>query len=246
MVLEALEAGKNVLVEKPLALRETEVDAIESFYAERTGSRAPLLMTGFNRRFSPAIRRAKQWLAARSSPLIVNYRMNAGFIPLDHWVHGDEGGGRNLGEACHIYDLFAFLTQGSPLRIKAECISAVGRQWNANDNFIATIAYSDGSVCSLTYTSLGSKEFPKERMEIFCDGTVIELDDYRSLKITGRNAGAWTAATPVKGQLQELEALSEWFRNPTKPWPIPLMDQLAVSRVALEVERQLKPSNLGV
>ena len=245
MVLEALEAGKNVLVEKPLALREEDLAAIDAFYARQHAKSAPLLMTGFNRRFSPAMRRAKQWLAARSTPLIVNYRMNAGFIPLDNWVHGNEGGGRNIGEACHIYDVFAFLTAGSPLRIKAECISATGRQWNVNDNFIATIAYSDGSVCSLTYTSLGSKDFPKERMEIFCDGTVIELEDYRSLKIAGRRAGVWTAPSPVKGQLQELEALAEWFRNPAAPWPISLTDQLAVSRVALEIERQLKPSDRG-
>jgi predicted dehydrogenase len=245
MVLEALESGKSVLVEKPLALREEDLASIESFYAERTGKPVPLLMTGFNRRFSPPMKRVKHWLAARSSPMIVNYRMNAGFIPPDHWVHGDEGGGRNIGEACHIYDLFAFLTEGNPLRIQAECISAVGRQWNVNDNFIATIAYSDGSLCSLTYTSLGSKDFPKERMEIFCDGTVIELDDYRSLKITGRDAGNWSAAAPAKGQFQELQALGEWFRSPGTSWPISLSDQLAVSRVALEVERQLKPSHPG-
>jgi len=244
MVLEALEADKNVLVEKPLALREEELTAIESFYAKRLGKPGPLLMTGFNRRFSPPMKRAKQWLASRSSPLIVNYRMNAGFIPVDHWVHGEEGGGRNIGEACHIYDLFAFLTEASPLRIKAECISAVGRQWCTNDNFIATIAYSDGSLCSLTYTSLGSRDFPKERMEIFCDGAVIELDDYRALKLTGRNGDAWTAPAPVKGQFQELEAVAEWFRSPGE-WPISLADQLAVSRVALEVERQLKSYNVG-
>lgn len=244
MVLEALAAGKNVFVEKPLALLEQELALIESFYAQRSGQPVPLLMTGFNRRFSPSIARAKQWLAARSGPLLVNYRMNAGFIPLNHWVHGDEGGGRNLGEACHIYDLFAFLTDSRPLRIKAECVSAVGRQWNTNDNFIATVAYSDGSLCSLTYTSLGSKDFPKERMEIFCDGAVIEMDDYRSVKITGRDASPWASASPLKGQFQELEALAKWLRNPSAPWPIPLADQLAVSRVALEVERQLKSSRL--
>ena len=82
-------------------------------------------------------------------------------------------------------------------------------------------------------------------MEIFCDGTVIELDDYRALKITGRHAGTWSAAAPSKGQLQELQALGEWFRSPGKSWPISLSDQLAVSRVALEVERQLKSSNPG-
>ena len=243
MVLEALRAGKNVLVEKPLALREAELDAIESFYAQRAEQPAPLLMTGFNRRFSPAMKQAKQWLAARSTPLIVNYRMNAGFIPSNHWVHGEEGGGRNLGEACHIYDLFAFLTAASPVRVTAECMSAAGRQWSANDNFIATIAYSDGSLCSLTYTSLGTKEFPKERMEIFCDGTVIELDDYRSLKMTGRKAAAWSAAAPAKGQFQELEDLAAWFRDPSAPWPISLTDQIAASRVALEVERQLKSNS---
>jgi predicted dehydrogenase len=241
MVLATLEAGKNVLVEKPLALREEELLAIESFYAARTGKPVPLLMTGFNRRFSPAIQRAKQWLAARSGPLIVNYRMNAGFIPLNHWVHGEEGGGRNVGEACHIYDLFAFLTGASPLRVTAGCISAAGRQWNANDNFVATISYGDGSLCSLTYTAMGSRDFPKEQMEIFCDGAVIELDDYRSLKMTGRNAATWTAAAPVKGQFQELEELAKWFRDPGGPWPISLHDQLSASRTALEVERQLKP-----
>lgn len=245
MVLEALEAGKSVFVEKPLALREQDLGAIEAFYTERAGKPAPLLMTGFNRRFSPAMRRAKQLLANRSSPMMVNYRMNAGFLPRDHWVHGEEGGGRNVGEACHIYDLFSFLTEGSPLRVKAECISAVGRQWNANDNFIATIAYADGSLCSLTYTALGSKDFPKECMNIYCDGSVIELEDYRSLKITGRNADGWTAASSAKGQFQELEALAAWFENPAGPWPISLSDQLAASRVALEVERQLKVSGVG-
>ena len=98
--------------------------------------------------------------------------------------------------------MFAFLTAASPVRVAAECMSAAGKQWSANDNFIATIAYSDGSLCSLTYTSLGSKEFPKERMEIFCDGTVIELDDYRSLKMTGRKAAAWSAAASAKANFK--------------------------------------------
>jgi len=177
--------------------------------------------------------------------MIVNYRMNAGFVPVDHWVHGDEGGGRNIGEACHIYDLFLFLTGASPVSIKAESISATGRQWKVNDNFVATIAFSDGSLCSLTYTSLGSKDYPKERMEIFCDGMVIELDDYRSLKATGRNLPTWTSAAAIKGQLEELEALARWIRNPANSWPISLGDQLAASRIALEVERQLKSRGVG-
>ena len=109
LALRALEAGKHVFVEKPLALDEDELAAIEAFYADRADG--PLLMTGFNRRFSPAAARLRELLAGRTSPLVANYRMNAGYIPLDHWVHGPEGGGRNIGEACHVYDLFDFLVE---------------------------------------------------------------------------------------------------------------------------------------
>jgi predicted dehydrogenase/threonine dehydrogenase-like Zn-dependent dehydrogenase len=240
MVLKALAAAKNVLVEKPLALTEGELAAIERFYAEHAGRAAPLLMTGFNRRFSPAMGQAKQWLGSRSTPIIVDYRMNAGFIPRDHWVQGAEGGGRNLGEACHIYDLFAYLTGSTPIRVSAHGISPSGGQWGVTDNFVATISYRDGSVCTLTYTAMGSKEFAKEQMQIFSDGAVIEMDDYRTLRIVGRSAPAWSASAPAKGQFQELEALAQWFRAPAEPWPISLADQISVSRVALEVERQLK------
>jgi len=111
MVLQALRAGKHVFVEKPLALHEEEIEEIERFYAEHPNG--PLLMVGFNRRFSPAMQTIRSILANRSTPIIANYRMNAGYIPLDHWVHGPEGGGRNIGEACHIYDLFNSLI-GTP------------------------------------------------------------------------------------------------------------------------------------
>src|SRR6266550_933746 len=111
MVLQALQAGKHVFVEKPLTIYEEELQEIENYYC--THRDAPVLMVGFNRRFSPAVRRVQEVLANRSTPLIVNYRMNAGSLPAGHWVHSAEGGGRNLGEACHLYDLFNALT-GAP------------------------------------------------------------------------------------------------------------------------------------
>ena len=123
--LEALEAGKHVFVEKPLALDEDELARIEAFYADRDD--APLLMTGFNRRFSPAIARARELLAARTTPLIADYRMNAGYLPLDHWVHGPEGGGRNIGEACHIYDLFDSLVGGAEVEAVTRAVDPPGR-----------------------------------------------------------------------------------------------------------------------
>lgn len=236
LALASLEAGKHVFVEKPLALNEQELAAIEAFYAERDGP--PLLMTGFNRRFSPAAVRARELLAARTTPLVADYRMNAGYMPLDHWVHGPEGGGRNIGEACHVYDLFDALVGGAEVdSVAARAIRADGRRLAARDNFVATIGYGDGSVCSLTYTALGHRDHPKERLEVFADGAVLALDDYRSLAVSGRGRG-WKAATQQKGHLQELEALAKAIRD-GGPWPIPLEEQLRAMRVAFAVEEAI-------
>lgn len=235
MVLEALKAGKNVFVEKPLSLTEDELAEIEAFYAEVKDG--PLLMTGFNRRFSPAIAEARRLLANRTSPVIVNYRMNAGYIPADHWVHGPQGGGRNIGEACHIYDLFNSLTGSLPTEVHAVSISPSSAYWRRDDNFVATIRYDDGSVCTLTYTAMGAKDYPKERAEIFVDGKVIALDDYKSLSVTG-GAGGWKGTVIEKGQLEELQALAQAFKTDGQ-WPISMDEQLAATRVSFEVQRQL-------
>ena len=234
LALRALRAGKHVLLEKPLALTEQELDAVEKFF---TGGESPVLMTGFNRRFAPALRSAKDALAGKTTPLIVNYRMNAGFVPPEHWVHGPEGGGRNIGEACHIYDVFSFLTGARPSKISAHCISPSSKQWQRNDNFVASVEYLDGSVCTLTYTSLGDKGYPKERMEVFCDGKVLALDDYKSLQVSGGGAG-WRSMIQDKGQFEELQELAACLRGGA-PWPISLQEQLDATRVSFEVERRL-------
>jgi predicted dehydrogenase len=236
MALEALRAGKHVLVEKPLSIAQSELDEIEVFFKGR--SDGPVLMTGFNRRFSPAVRRAAEVLEHRSTPMILNYRMNAGYIPPEHWVHGPEGGGRNIGEACHIYDLFNFFARAPYEHVDAAAIRSGARQWARNDNFVATVTYADGSVCTLTYTALGEKSFPKERMEIFADGKVISLDDYRSLAIAGGRHRGWSSRNIEKGQLQELEALLSCVRD-GGPWPIPLPEQLAATKISFEVEKKL-------
>jgi predicted dehydrogenase len=231
LALQALEAGKHVFVEKPLALNSEELDRIEEFYA---GGEGPLLMTGFNRRFSPPAVRARELLSGRRTPLIADYRMNAGYIPPDHWVHGPEGGGRNIGEACHIYDLFDYL-------VDAECTTVYARSSTRSagmDNFIATISYADGSVCTLTYTALGHRRYPKERAEIFADGRVISLDEYKSLDIAGRRRDRWSSRRPAKGHSEELRALANSLLR-GGPWPIPLEDQLRAMRITFAVEKHL-------
>lgn len=242
MALRALKAGKHVFVEKPLTIFEDELQKIEEYY--RANPNAPLLMVGYNRRFSPAIQRVRDVLASRTTPLLVNYRMNAGELPPGHWVHGAEGGGRNLGEACHIYDLFDSLTASPFTCVSAQGMAGGSRQWHPSDNFSATVSYADGSVCSLLYTSVGSKSFPKESMDIFADGKVISLTDYKSLSISGGKYKGWSSIAQEKGQFEELKALADCLLH-QQDWPISLDQQLEASRISFEIERQIREQAPG-
>ncbi len=236
MTLEALRAGKNVLVEKPLAIHEDELTAVEEFFHDRTTS--PMLCVGFNRRFSPAIRLARELIRNATTPLIVNYRMNAGYIPQNHWTHGSEGGGRNIGEACHIYDLFNFLTGSMMRSLHASSVVPRGNYWRKNDNFVAVVTYEDGSVCTLTYTAQGDSGFPKEQMEVFADGMVVSMNDFKSLTVAGTRHPGWKSAASQKGQLEELQAVAETLRRDAA-WPIPLEQQIQATRISFEVERKI-------
>lgn len=238
MAREALEAGKHVLIEKPLALLEDEVAAIEAFYASAGPAPRPLLMTGFNRRYAPGIVQLKAMLCQRNAPMMISYRMNAGYLPPDHWVHGPEGGGRNLGEACHIYDLFAFLTDAEPVSVEATAIGISAGGIRRNENFTATIRYSDGSVASLLYTSLGDISHPKERMDIYTGGKVLSLDDYRTVSVSG-DAKRWTSPVPQKGQYEELVALADAIGSNVVD-ERSIRSQLATTRLALAIEKQLQ------
>lgn len=238
IALAALRAGKHVFVEKPLAIHEKELEAIEAFYADGTHDK-PLLMTGFNRRFAPAIRKAREYVRDRSGPLMVTYRMNAGFIPPTHWVHGKEGGGRNIGEACHIYDLFNYLVGAPAVAVNAVGVDARTGPWLPNDNFVATLSFPDGSVATLAYTAMGNRDHPKEQMEIFCDGRVIRMDDFKTLTVIGASGKDWSTRSVQKGQFEELQILAQALRQ-GGPWPISLAEQLNATRVSFEVERQIR------
>jgi predicted dehydrogenase/threonine dehydrogenase-like Zn-dependent dehydrogenase len=238
IALEALRAGKHVLLEKPLALTEGELRAIEDFYANANGPQ-PVLLTGFNRRFSLYAQHIAALLARRSNPMIMNYRMNAGYIPLDHWVHGPEGGGRNRGEACHIYDLFTFLTGTEVRDVQARAIVPSTGYYAASDNFVATLSFADGSLATLTYTALGATGYPKERLDVFVDGIVISLDDYRSLTLVGGKEKPLATRASEKGQKEELLAFARAIKG-SGEWPIPLWQQLQATRISFAVEDILR------
>jgi predicted dehydrogenase len=122
--------------------------------------------------------------------------------------------------------------------ISAVSITPDSRQWSRNDNFVATLKYADGSVCNLTYTALGEKSYPKERMDVFADGKVLTMDDYKSVVVHGGKHKGWSAATTQKGQMEELEMLSAALRGGSA-WPISLNEQLQASRISFEIERQI-------
>lgn len=236
MALAALQAGKHVFVEKPLCLTLKELEDIEAFYAETKNP--PLLMTGFNRRFAPPFQRIKEILATRSTPFMLEYRMNAGYLPAGHWVHGAEGGGRNIGEACHVYDLFVALAGPKINNIMSLAVSFSSKQWRANDNFTVSIAFAEGSVCTLLYTALGDTSYPKEQMHIFVDRTILALDNYTSLTVHGGNGKGWSSPHVQKGHMEELESLANALLR-GGVWPISLEEQLTVTRISFEVEQQI-------
>ena len=236
LVMDALEADKHVLVEKPLTIDKGELGRIEAFY-DGDSSDKPLLLTGYNRRFSPYARRIGKLLSNSHSPFVLNYRMNAGFIAQDHWVHGQEGGGRNLGEACHIYDLFTALSNSKITGVSAHAIRSNNAHYQQNDNFVATLSFSNGSVANLVYTALGNKNIPKETAELYVDGKIAFLNDYNSLEVCGSDKFSMQTKTQDKGLLDELKCFAKGIRS--GEWPIPLWQQLQVSRVAFEIEEMI-------
>lgn len=238
LALQALQAGKHVLVEKPLALAREELQAIIEFYSQNKAA-SPILLTGFNRRFSIYSQQIQHLIADRSGPMMINYRMNAGYIAMDNWVHGPQGGGRNLGEACHIYDLFTFFANSPVIHISAHPIVAKTDYYSSSDNFAATISFADGTIANLIYTALGNKQYPKEQMEIFFDGSVINLNDYKTLSVVGKKFKGIKKSATNKGQFEELMEFAKAIQKGAD-WPIPLWQQIQATEISFQVERQLR------
>ena len=235
LALAALRAGKHVLVEKPLAISREQLAEITAFYAAPGGAK-PLLLVGFNRRFSRLARAARRCLENRQGPLFAVYRMNAGYLPAEHWVHGVEGGGRIVGEGCHAIDLFTFLTGATVEAIAWDSLAATKGKFRGADNKALTLRYRDGSVCVLAYFALGSRELPKERVEIHFDEKSIVIDDYRRLTTYGFKGPKLTSAQPEKGHRELWLELYEALRRPEPGWPIELWDMVQTTEITLAVK----------
>lgn len=234
MAAEAARAGKAVFLEKPMALNRAELEELVNVLKD-TG--VPFTV-GFNRRFSPAATRAKDLINHRTNPLMVLYRVNAGYIPLDNWVHGEEGGGRIIGEACHMFDLFNYFVGAEVESVDVSAISPATGHVSSRDNFVATLKYADGSVCTLIYTALGATELAKEYIEIYCDGRTLVIDDFKELRVYGSKAKGWKGPQD-KGHLRELEAFGRCVRD-GGGWPIPLDELVGATEVSFIVDAQIR------
>lgn len=237
MTLDALQHGKNVFVEKPLCLNKEELEEIKEYYRDESNEK-PILMTGFNRRFAKHIHVIKRELEKCTEPIMINYKMNAGYIPMDNWVHTNIGGGRNIGEACHIYDLFTFLANSKVISVQAKGIGG-SSYYSSKDNFETLIKFQNGSIANLIYTAMGNKDAPKEVMEIYFDGKIILLNDYKEIKGYGLKINGMKMKGSSKGQKEELIELSKCLLG-KRNWPISLEEQIQAMLIAFEVEEQIQ------
>jgi predicted dehydrogenase len=236
-VAKALKAGKHVFVEKPIALDWAGLDKVREAHAA-AGDR--MLMVGFNRGFSPAAEAIRARLSGRKAPLIINYRLNGGYIAGDSWIQSEQGGGRNIGEACHMYDFFAAMA-GAPVEaVTAQGIGTTGTAYFVNDNFSASIRYADGSVGNLVYTANGPKAgLPKERIEVFCEGKAWVIDDFRKCMEYPSGEVIWEGETD-KGHAREMSLLADALATGSADAPISASRIFETTAVSLHIEDLLQ------
>jgi predicted dehydrogenase/threonine dehydrogenase-like Zn-dependent dehydrogenase len=240
-VCDILKAGKNVFVEKPLALKLAELDLISTAYQEaHTNGKKPLLMVGFNRRFAPQIQKIKSLLASAREPKSFIMTVNAGAIPPEHWTQNREvGGGRIIGEGCHFIDLLRFLA-GAPITgYQAVMMGEAAGVKVRDDKVSINLSFEDGSFGTVHYLANGNKSFPKERLEVFCGGGILQLDNFRKLR-----GYAWPGFSKMnlwsqdKGNQACATAFVKAIRQGSAS-PVSFDELMEVSRISIEIAESL-------
>jgi predicted dehydrogenase len=237
LVAAALRAGKAVYVEKPLAITDGQLDDVITTVAQLADEqgKVPVLTVGFNRRFAPVTLRMRELLATTSAPKAVVMTVNAGAIPPDHWTQDPEiGGGRIVGEGCHFIDLARHLV-GSPI---ADVTSHYLGATVTHDTATLSLTFVDGSTATIHYVANGSPRFPKERIEVFCQGRVLVNDNFRSLKTFGWPRGsALRLRKQDKGHQASVAAFLA-ASSSAGPAPIAFEELVEVSRATLAAGRR--------
>jgi predicted dehydrogenase len=238
-VAEALRAGKSVFVEKPLALNNEELEAVLRAYSEaQLGGSAPLLMVGYNRRFSDPVRAIQKIFAQRTEPLTMYYRVNAGFMPSTNWMQYPDQGGRFIGEAGHFVDVMQFLSGVLPTTIYAVAPTDDIRRYN-NDNVLVTITFADGSIGTLHYLANGANAVEKEYLEVFGDSKTARMWNFKKLECACERKKSTTSFPGDKGHAAEMKVLLEAFESGA-PSPISMECLAATSRATFAAMESLR------
>jgi len=199
IIIEAANAGKHIFVEKPIAINYEDCKKIYDAVIKNKIN----LVVGFNRRFAPLAQKAKRIVEKRKNPLMITYRINSAGMKKDHWINDPiEGGGAIIGEGCHFFDFCNWIVGRDPMRIYAEMISSDDKSIVDANNVITSIRYEDGSVASMIYATIGNESFPKERIEIFVDGGVVTIDDFKELIVAGMVGKGKKLKRIEKGQFE--------------------------------------------
>ncbi len=235
LVVRALKAGKNVFVEKPLAITSGQLTKIEKIL--RNTDHASLTV-GFNRRFAPSAQSLSSFTFHRTEPMHVHYQVNAGYIPLNHWTQDPNlGGGRIIGEACHFVDFLAFLIGAAPASVSAHALPDSGKY--REDNVSMTFTFPDGSIGVVDYLANGDRSFPKERVEVFCGGKIAVLDDFRSLEMVEDGKRKEERRAQDKGWVNEWKAFGKAIREGGEP-PIPYEQLMGVTKATFAAVESLR------
>ena len=209
-VIDSVEAGKPIFVEKPLCVNIEQLVQIDKAVAEFSGR----VMVGFNRRFSKPFIDIAEFFKSRTEPMIMSYRVNAGMPNIKSWpFQPEQGGGRIIGEGCHFIDCMAFLTGALPVRVYAECISSDNIQTFNHDNVCITIKFSDGSIGTLQYASNGDSSQPKEYCEIFCESSSAVMNNFESVDFFRAGKKTRKSFNGKKGHNEEVALTVDAMRN---------------------------------
>jgi predicted dehydrogenase/threonine dehydrogenase-like Zn-dependent dehydrogenase len=231
MAMQAALAGKAIFLEKPMAVDQIELEQLASVL-EKT--RVPFSV-GFNRRYSPTALQLQSVLLNRKNSMMVNYRVNAGYVPFDHWTQTAEGGGRIIGEACHMIDLFRYFIGPSRIdEINVIPICPQNSNFSSSDNLATSLRYEDGSICTLFYTALGNPGLSKEYIEVYFDGKVAVIDDFKSLRFYGLSTNPRESKLQDKGHRAELLAFAQTLKG-EKESPVPLNDLIETTQISFKV-----------
>jgi predicted dehydrogenase/threonine dehydrogenase-like Zn-dependent dehydrogenase len=235
-VIDSIKAGKNVLVEKPLAITLEEIELIKQAHNQNPNVKVTV---GFNRRYSPLVQEIKKVILKDEEPVAINCRVNAGYFPPDAWFHDMEvGGGRIIGEACHFIDLVSYLADSEIIDISAFGMPINQKSVNSSDNIACSISFKNGSIATLIYSSIGGKSMDKERIEILTNKSTYVIDDFSQLLTYNSKLSNIALKEKDKGHKQLITEFAKLINNEDS-LILPFDHDIRISQLTIELVMKL-------